>query len=108
MTRLVAVSHKLGGAQPVEKYVKQTYDVMSDNRIDLELIALQISNLPVREQVRFFRLLINYLDIIARASEYNHTPVTMKEIAELSERLMKVVYDYYEEQELNQLTLEGY
>ena len=83
------------------KYVKQTYDAMKDNSINLELIAIQISQLPVREQKKFFRLLLNYADIASSI-----TSPTMNDVAQLSERIMDLVNDYYEEQE-NQLTFEG-
>lgn len=107
MTKFVAITHKLGGKTPNEKYVKQTYDAMSDNNINLELVAMQISHLPVREQHKFFRLLLNYVDITSNLGNYNSTPVTMREVVELCERLIAVVNNYYEEQDEMQLTLEG-
>ena len=83
------------------KYVKQTYDAMSNSAVNLELIAIQIAQLPVREQRKFFRLLLNYCDIAS-----NMTMPTMREVIELSERIMDLVNNYYDEQEqLNQLSL---
>ena len=107
MTKFVSVSSKIGGTQPVEKYVKQTYDALTDNSINLELIALQISSLPVREQKKFLRLLLNYIDITAMQDRFNSAPVTMHEVIELCERLITVVNDYYEERDQQQLKLEG-
>ena len=100
MTRLVAVSHKLGGAQPVEKYVKQTYQALSDNNINLEAVAIQIASLPIREQKKFFRLLLNYIDVVSI-----HKNPAMQDIIILCEKLIDVVNDHYEQQD--QLILEG-
>lgn len=107
MTRFVAINSKIGGTQPTEKYVKQTYDAMSNNSLDVELVAMQISHLPVREQKKFFRLLLNYIDITSKLGTYKSTPVTLREVVELCEKLITVVNDYYEEQEQLQLVLEG-
>ena len=64
MGRFVAVSSQpKGGTTPTEKYVKQTYEALSNTNIDLERVAMQISQLPVREQHKFFRLLVNYISI---------------------------------------------
>jgi hypothetical protein len=82
-----------------EKYVKQTYEALSNNNLNLENVAIQISQLPIREQHKFFRLLLNFADVSASKKQFKSTPVTMKDIVELSERVMGVVYEYYEEQE---------
>ena len=86
---------------PNDKYVKQTYDAMSNSNINLEEIAIQIAHMPVREQKKFFRLLLNYVDLTS-----NNTTPTMKDVVELCNRLIDVVNDYYEEQD-NQLAFEG-
>mgnify|MGYP003704169027 CR=1 FL=1 len=58
MTRFVAVGNKMTGMLTNEKYVKQTYEALSNNNLNLENVAVQIAQLPVREQKRFFRLLL--------------------------------------------------
>ena len=88
---------------PDEKYVKQTYETMNRSDSNLENIALQIAQMPVREQKKFFRLLLNYVDI---TSNHRVFP-TMSDVVELCERLIVVVNDYYEEQDQIQLALEG-
>ena len=105
MTKFVAITHSGMRSHPTEKYVKQTYDAMSDNRINLELVAMQISQLPVREQHKFFRLLINYIEATASKADMQHPPVGLDMAIELCNRLMSVVNDYYYEQD--QLILEG-
>ena len=90
------------------KYVKTTYEALSNSNTNLENIAVQIGQLPVREQKKFFRLLLNYVDITAyKGRNYKNTMPTMREVIELSERIMDLVNEYYEEQELNQLAFEG-
>ena len=90
-----------------EKYVKQTYDALSDSRINLEAVAIQISQLPVREQHKFFRLLINYIEQTANHSLKNYPPVGLDSATELCMRLIDVVNDYYFEQDEKQMALEG-
>ncbi len=94
MTRFVAINNKLGGTQPTEKYVKQTYDAMSNNNINLENIAIQISQLPVREQKRFFQLFINFADISASKAKIHYSPA-MRDLVDLSEGIIELVNDYY-------------
>ena len=82
---------------PNEKYVKQTYDAMSNTNINLEAIAVQIARMPVREQKKFFRLFLNYIDITSS----NNTTPTMRDVVELCNKLIDVVNDHYEQLELN-------
>ena len=77
---------------------------MSNAGINLEYIAMQISQLPIREQAKFLRLLLNYLEFM---SDSRYKPAGAYSIVELSRRLMDVVNDYYYEQDENQLALEG-
>ena len=86
-----------------EKYVKQTYDAMNRSDINLENVARQIAQMPVREQKKFFRLFLNYTDITSNKQTHLHP--TMREVIELSERIMDLVNDYYADQE--QLAFEG-
>lgn len=88
-----------------EKYVKQTYDTMSDFNSNLENIAIQISQLPIREQNRFFRLLLNYIDITAQKQFLMHPPVGQMEVIALCSKLIDTANEHYEE--LDQLAFEG-
>lgn len=90
-----------------DKYVKQTYDAMSNNNLNLESIAVQLAQMPVREQKRFFRLFLNYTDVTAERSRFAITSPAMREVVELSERIIELVNNYYEEQDQMQLALEG-
>ena len=85
------------------KYVKQTYDALSHSGLNLEVIAMQIGNLPVREQKKFFRLFLNYVEVTSNTQ----VQPTMREVIELCERIISVANDYYEEQDQIQLALEG-
>ena len=106
MTRFVALGSNFKKGVN-EKYVQQTYDAMSKTDINLELIAIQISQLPVREQHKFLRLLINYIEQTANQSLKHYPPVGLNSAIELCTRLIDVVNDYYFEQDENQLQLEG-
>ena len=109
MPRFVSIAnHPTKGNVLDEKYVKTTYDTLSNNNVDLENIATMISQLPVREQKKFFRLLLNYADITAyKGQNYGSINPMMREVYELCERIMDLVNNYYEEQELLQLAFEG-
>lgn len=104
MTRFVAINEPKS-ASPNQKYVQQTYNALTDVSLNLELIASQIAQMPVREQFRFIRLLLNYIDITSQKDIKVHA--TMQDIIMLCERLMETANDYYEEQEQVQLKLEG-
>ena len=106
MGRFVSISAPKAATAPTEKYVKQTYEALSNVNLDLERVAIQISQLPVREQKRFFRLLINYADVTANLANQPHWS-TLNETIILCERIMELVNNYYEEQEQIQLAFEG-
>ena len=82
---------------PNEKYVKQTYDAMSNTNINLEAVAIQIARMPVREQKKFFRLFLNYVDVTST----NNTTPTMRDVVDLCNKLIDVVNDHYEQLELD-------
>ena len=82
-----------------EKYVKQVYETMSNNSTNMEFIAVQISQMPIREQNRFFRLLLNYIDITATKTHMEYPPVGLTDTVELCNKLMKLVNNHYEEKE---------
>jgi hypothetical protein len=106
MTKFVAISEPFAGAGNSinKKYIKQTYDAMSNTGINLEYVAIQIAQLPIREQAKFLRLLLNYLDYM---SNDKYKPAGAYDIVELSRRLMEVVNNYYFEQDDKQMVLDG-
>jgi hypothetical protein len=77
-----------------QKYVKQTNDMLLNAESNLELIATQIGRLPVREQHRYLRLVLSYIDVVSTS-----TLVTMKDARNLCNELMEVINLYYEENE---------
>jgi hypothetical protein len=85
--------------EPTEKYVKQTNDAMSNVNTNLEMVALQITQLPIREQNKFLRLLINVIDITASKARLKHQPIGLKDSIEVSQKIMDTVNLHYEEQE---------
>ena len=104
MTKYVSISmHRPSSHSISQKYVKQTYDALSNNNINLEFVASQISQLPIREQQKFLRLLLNYIEFLAD-SKYKPKGYN---VVELAQRLIDVVNDYYFEQDEKQMALEG-
>jgi hypothetical protein len=99
MTKFSIRHHKQG--KPVnEKYVTQTYELLCDVNANLENIAIQISQLPIREQNKFLRLLINYVEMVANHKDSKYPPVGLSQAIELCSRIMLIVNEYYEEQDL--------
>lgn len=99
MTKFVALNSKRG-KQVNEKYVQQTYETLCDSNVNLENIAIQISQLPIREQNKFLRLLINYIEMVANHKDSKYPPVGLSQAIELCSRIMLIVNEYYEEQDL--------
>jgi len=77
-----------------QKYVKQTNDMLLNAESNLELIATQIHRLPVREQHRYLRLVLSYIDVLSKAKL-----ATMRDSIALCKELMEVINLYYEETE---------
>jgi hypothetical protein len=99
MTRFVALGSKSTGILTNEKYVKQTYEALSHSGLNLEVIAMQLGCLPVREQRKFLRLIFNYVDVLANTSHAALQYTTMQNEIKLAHRLIDVVNDHYFEQE---------
>ena len=99
MTKFVAL-HSKRGKQVNEKYVSQTYETLCDSNANLENIAIQISQLPIREQNKYLRLLINYIEMVSKQKDNKYPPVGLHQAIELCNRLMIVINEYYEEQDL--------
>ena len=99
MTKLVAAFAPTiaKGTGPNEKYVRQTYDAMSNSNINLEAVAIQIAKMPVREQRRFFRLFLNYVDVTSS----NTFMPTMRDEVDLCNKIINVVNDHYEQLEID-------
>ena len=77
-----------------QKYVKQTNDILLNAEANLELIAIHISKLPVREQNRYIRLILSYIDVVSQSNK-----IGMKDSISLSKEIMETVNLYYEENE---------
>ena len=99
MTKFVAL-HSKRGKQVNEKYVSQTYETLCDSNANLENIAIQISQLPIREQNKYLRLVINYIEMVSSQKDNKYPPVGLHQAIELCNRLMIVINEYYEEQDL--------
>jgi len=74
-----------------EKYVKQTFEALSNSQLSTGVVAIQISQLPVREQIRFFKLAINYIETLAKHAERGYTNMGLENLAKACVELMEVV-----------------
>ena len=74
-----------------EQYVKQTIDAMADNRLITSVVADQITRLPAREQSRFFKLAINYIEIVASTAKSGYALAGMEQIARACLELLDVI-----------------
>ena len=107
MTKFVAIS-AVKSVGVTEKYVKQTYDALVNASTNLEIVAKQISFLPVREQRKFLRLLLNYIEEVANKSKYKTMEsIAMEDTIKLCLRLIDVVNDHYFEQDEEYMAKEG-
>jgi hypothetical protein len=104
MTKFVAITAPRNTTTS-DKYVKQTYDALSNVNLNLESIAVQIAQLPIREQHRYLRLIINYIEQVALNKNMHYPPVGLDKAIELCDRIMQTVNEYYEEQD--KLIMEG-
>jgi len=77
-----------------QKYIKQTNDMLLNAESNLELIADHINRLPVREQHKYLRLVLSYIDVLSKAKL-----ATMRDEIALCNELMETVNLYYEETE---------
>ena len=100
MTKFVAITSNHGGPITSDKYVRQTYETLSNVNSNLENIAIQISQLPIREQHRYLRLVINFIEQVAKNKKLHFPPIGLKHAIELCDRLMLVINEYYEEQDI--------
>lgn len=90
-----------------EKYIKQTIDALADNRLDVTTVALGISKLPVREQIRFFKLAINYIEIMSEYGKQGYARLGLEDIARASVELMPIVDSWFPPAQGGQVTSEG-
>lgn len=75
-----------------QKYVKQTNDILINANANLELIAIQLNTLPAREQNKYLRLVLSYVDLVS-----NSKNAGMKHAIALCKEIMETVNLYYEE-----------
>ena len=97
-----------GGSLDINmQYVTQTFDALSDSRLVTGVVAAHIAKLPVREQTRFFKLAINYIELINEYAVKGYAPMGMQDIAKASMDLMEVIEDHFPVQGAQQMTFDG-
>ena len=78
-----------------EKYVKQTLEALADNRLTTSAVANQIARFPAREQTRFFKLALNYIEIVSATADKGYALAGMEQVAKACQDLMKVVEEHF-------------
>jgi hypothetical protein len=90
-----------------DKYVQQTMDALSDSRLLTGSIAIRIAQMPVREQIRFFKLLVNYIDIMADYGKNKFAVLGMESVVKACVELMDVVELHFPVEPVQQMTFNG-
>jgi hypothetical protein len=89
-----------------EKFVQDIVDGLSDLRLSMPVIANQIACLPYREQVRFFQLIISYIDMMDKYRQRGYAIMGLQSVVKACGDLMEVLKQHFPIED-NQLILEG-
>jgi hypothetical protein len=89
------------------KYVKQTFDALSDSRLVTGVVAANIAKLPVREQTRFFKLAINYIEVLSEYGHKGYALMGMQDVAKACMELMEVIENHFPVERPQQMLFEG-
>lgn len=90
-----------------EQYVKQTLNALADNRLTTSAVGNQIARFPAREQTRFFKLAINYIEIVAATADKGYALSGMEKVAKACQELMAVVEEHFPIVKPDKLEYEG-
>lgn len=74
-----------------DKYVKQTLDALSSSQINVGLVAVRLAELPVAEQHKFFKLAINYIQVLRAHGNRGWTKAGLEPLVKACQDLMDVV-----------------
>mgnify|MGYP006281322153 FL=1 len=89
-----------------EKFVENIVDGLADHRLTIPVVANQITQLPYRDQVRFFQLMISYIDMLAKHQQRGFTIMGLQNVVKACADLMDVVKQHFPVVD-NQLTFDG-
>lgn len=89
-----------------EKLVEDIVDALADHRVSIPVVANQIAQLPYREQMRFFQLLISYIDMLAKHQLNGYTVMGLQPLVKACADLMEVVKEHFPVED-NQMMLDG-
>jgi hypothetical protein len=89
-----------------DKYVKQTMEALSNNQLNVEVVAVRLSQFPSREQHKFFKLAINYIQMLDEHNQRGWTVAGLEPIVKACKDLMDVVELHFPTTD-NQPTLPG-
>lgn len=89
-----------------EKFVENIVDGLADHRLTIPVVANQIAKLPYSEQVRFFQLMVSYIDMLAKYQTKGYTIMGLQPIVMACGELMEVIKEHFPVMD-NQLTFDG-
>lgn len=90
-----------------DKYVKQTMEALSSNQLNTGIVAFRLAELPAREQHKFFKLAVNYIQVLEEHNERGWTVAGLEPIVKACKDLMDVIEQHFPKQDNPQPTLPG-
>ncbi len=90
-----------------DKYVKQTMEALSSNQLNTGIVAFRLSQLPAREQHRFFKLAVNYIQVLEEHNTRGWTQSGLEPIVKACKDLMEVVEQHFPKEGPIEPTLPG-
>lgn len=91
----------------VEKLGGALEDALADSRFVSGQFALHVARLPASFQMRFFKIVLIYLEILSAYYNNKIVPMGMKQVCEASDIMIKSIEGYFPAENTNQLTFDG-
>ena len=90
-----------------DKYVKQTMEALLNNQLNTGIVALRLSEFPAREQHKFFKLAVNYIQFLEEHNKRGWTLSGMEQIVAACKDLMEVLEQHFPNEDVVQDPLPG-
>ena len=86
-----------------EKYVRQTFEALSNNQLTTQIVAHQISKLPFSTQVHFFKLVIEYIEVLSEYAKNGYSPIGLEYIVKACREIMEVVDEHFPKPDVDEV-----
>ncbi len=86
-----------------DKFVQQTLEALSNNQLNIGIVALRLSQLPAREQHRFFKLAVNYMQVLEVHHDRGFTRAGLEPIVKACKDLMGVVDEHFPKPDMDEV-----